>query len=383
MGDGVAESREEWLAVRLVVRERRQELAVAAGALYPDVPRVAGTALLGRPEWVAAEPVELDRVRLDWVDQADRPVVTGGGPETALVRPLAGEGERFGTYAEAVGELDRPALFEDRPTYRLLDADFGAAGVGRLELTSGRYFESTSVSEALVHEFAAAVDERGVEGVRLEDLPLRAAVGDPLDLRRRPVSVAISTLTLRRCGLGEASFLLHWRDPEKVTHAGGMHQVMPVGIFQPGDDNPESVRHDLSLWRNMVREFSEELLGESEDHGRFGSPIRYEEWPFYGRLAAARRDGELRTWALGLGVDPLSMVADVLTVAVFEADLFDDVFGGLVSVNAEGQVVGDDAAVGFAFVEHVVQNLADESMQAAGSAVLRLAWSMRRSVVSD
>jgi carbon monoxide dehydrogenase subunit G len=77
------------------------------------------------------------------------------------------------------------------------------------------------------------------------------------------------------------------------------------------------------------------------------------------------------------------MVADVLTVAVFEADLFDDVFGGLVSVNAEGQVVGDDAAVGFAFVEHVVQNLADESMQAAGSAVLRLAWSMRRSVVSD
>jgi hypothetical protein len=65
-------------------------------------------------------------------------------------------------------------LFEDRPTYRLLDADFGEAGIGRLDLTSGRCFESTSVSEALVHEFAAAVA-----------LPLRAAVGDPLDLRRR------------------------------------------------------------------------------------------------------------------------------------------------------------------------------------------------------
>jgi hypothetical protein len=95
MGDAVAGSREEWLAVRRVVRERRRELAVAAGALYPDVPRVAGTALLGLGDWVASEPVELDRVRLDWVDQADGPVVTGGGPETALARPLAGGEVRY------------------------------------------------------------------------------------------------------------------------------------------------------------------------------------------------------------------------------------------------------------------------------------------------
>jgi hypothetical protein len=378
MGDVVAGSREEWLAVRRVVRERRQELAVAAAALYPEVPRVAGTALLGRGEWVAPEPVELDRVQLDWAERAEEPVVTGGGPETVLVRPLAGDGERFATYAEAVGELDRPALFEDRPTYRLLDADFGEAGSGRLELTSGRYFESTSVSEALVHEFAAAVDERGVEGVRLADLPLRAAVGDPLDLRRRPVSVAISTLTLRRSGPGEASFLLHWRDPARVTHAGGMYQVMPVGIFQPGDDNPDSVRHDLSLWRNMVREFSEELLGGSEDYSRFGSPIRYVEWPFHERLMAARRAKDLRAWVLGVGIDPLSLVADVLTVVVFESDLFDQVFGDLVPENTEGQVVSDGGTTGLAFTDETVQKFsAEESMQAAGAAVLRLARTCR------
>ena len=40
---------------------------------------------------------------------------------------------------------------------------------------------------------------------------------------------------------------------------------MPVGIFQPADDNPASVRADLDLWPGLVREFSEELLGAPED----------------------------------------------------------------------------------------------------------------------
>jgi hypothetical protein len=51
-------------------------------------------------------------------------------------------------------------------------------------------------------------------------------------------------------------FLLHWRDPSKVSHASGLQQVIPVGIFQPADDNPASEHHDLSLWRSMVHEFS-------------------------------------------------------------------------------------------------------------------------------
>lgn len=377
----VAASQEQWLAVRRVLKERRHELSVAAAALYPDVPRVEGTGLLCRDDWVAAEPVELDRVRLGWSDQVDAPAVTGSGPESAAVRPLAGDGQRFRTYADAVGELDRPALFENRPTYRLLGAGFDDVGAGRLELGPGRYFDSMSVSEALAHEFAAAMEESGGGPVRMEQLPLRAAIGDPCDLLRRPVSVAITTLTLRRSGPGEASFLLHWRDPAKVTHAGGMYQVMPVGIFQPGDDNPASVRHDLNLWHGMVREFSEELLGESEDYSRFGSPIRYQDWPLFDQLTAARSAGQLRTWAIGLGIDPLSLVADVLTVAVFDADLLDDVFCNLVAVNSEGDVVNDSGMTGFAFTRESVNKFGtSEPMQAAGAAALYLAWGRRRAL---
>ncbi len=65
----------------------------------------------------------------------------------------------------------------------------------------------------------------------------------------------ITALTLRRTGPGGVSILLtlHWRDPGKVTYAGGMCQMMPVGVFQPADDEEASVRHDLNLWHRGAR----------------------------------------------------------------------------------------------------------------------------------
>jgi hypothetical protein len=135
--------------------------------------------------------------------------------------------------------------------------------------------------------------------------------------------VAISTLTLRRSPAGGATFLLHWRDPAKVTHAGGMYQVGPVGIFQPASGTPGSERGDLSLWHAMVREFSEELLGAPEDYTSDNGPFRYDQWDFNRRLTDARDAGKLSVWCLGLGVDPLTLVADILTVAVLDPGVFD------------------------------------------------------------
>jgi hypothetical protein len=78
-------------------------------------------------------------------------------------------------------------------------------------------------------------------------------------------------------------------------------------------------------------------------------------------------------------MDPLTLVIDMLTVAVFDAAVFDAVFAGLVSANAEGRIVtGEDAAgaaVGVPFSAASVERFtAAEPMQAAGAALLRLAW---------
>jgi len=376
----IDESQQQWRTIRGALKQHRHELSVAAGELYPDVARVDGTGLLCRETWLPDAPIELDELRLGWVDDPLPPPVTASSTESLPVRTLDDAGEPFDTYADAIGALDRPALFENRPAYRPLKADLSYPG-GRLDLTVGRYFDAISVGEALAHEFAAATQEHG-RVTDMRHLPLRSAIGDPCDLWRRPASVAITTLTVRLTRAGDATFLLHWRDPAKVTHAAGMYQVMPVGIFQPADDNSVSVQHDLNLWHSMVREFSEELLGGTEDYARFGSPLEYEQWDFYRRLTEARQAGSLQVSILGLGVDPLTLVTDILTVAMLDADLFDDAFGELVAVNSEGQVVNDGGTSGFALTEESVDNFTGgrQPMQAAGAAALRLTWKHRRSL---
>jgi hypothetical protein len=326
-----------WQDVRRALNTHRFELAGLASRRYPAAPRVASTPLLCRQEWIPDRPLQLEEVKLHWADRAPAPVVDGAEPESAQVRPISAAGKRYPTYADALGAIDPPALFDNRLSYRLLAADLADA-TSSMNLGRARYFDGVSIGEAIAHELAQAwlADPDAIPG---GTLPLRDLVSDPCDLSRRAAIPAITTLTLRRGRAGEASFLLHWRDPAKVTHAGGMYQAMPVDVFQPVDDTTESERNDLSLWRCMVREFSEELLGTTEDYSALGSPVDYGRWDFYQALTGARQAGKLNVACLGIGVDPLSLAVDILTVAVFDGDLFDATFGGLVTTNAEGRVV--------------------------------------------
>jgi hypothetical protein len=383
----VADSPAGWRKLRHALNRHRQELAEVASPLYLDVPRVGATPLMCRPEWVPDHPIPLDAVTLGWTDPPPTPAIDGTERSSASVRPVAGDGARFPTYAEALAALEPPATFENRPTYRILGANLAPErGPARLDLTSGRYFDSVNVGEVLGHELAIAWQGH-LAALTTGDLPFRTSIGDPCDLARRPAGTAITTLTIRRAPDGDASFLLHWRDPAKVAHAGGMYQVIPVGIFQPADDNPASVRNDFSLWRGMVREFSEELLGAAEDYPELGSPLDYTQWPFHQNLSAARQAGKLRVYCLGLGADPLTLAVDILTVAVFDSDVFDAAFSHLVAVNSEGRVVngaGRAGEVGVPFSVDAILPLVGghDPMQAAGAATLQLAWRHRTVLVA-
>lgn len=375
-----APSPRDWRAVRQVLAGRRRELGCAAARLYDGVPRVAGTGLLGRPEWLPPAPVPLADLRLRWDSRPPRPA--GRGPLTAHVRPLRPAGGQYRGYADAIAALDRPALFEDRACYRLL----GARLTGEPELAFGEcsYFDGVNLGHAVAHELAAA-SRAGQHSPATPRLPLRASVGDPCELSRRNATVAVTTLTLRRDPAGAASFLLHWRDPARVNHAGGLYQVLPAGIFQPVTDTPAALRADFSLWRCLVREFSEELLGTSEEYPTSDGVLDYQRWPFHQRLAAARAAGGLRVWCVGVGVDPLTLATDILTVAVFRGDLFDSLFAGLVTSNAEGRVVTEDGSAAIPFTAATVERFSGggEPLQEAGAALLRLAWQHRRHLLAD
>ncbi|MGI5207295.1 hypothetical protein ACQEU6_37675 [Spirillospora sp. CA-108201] len=292
---------EAWRRGRAALNAARGRWGEIADGLYPGVPRVAGTPLLCRDAWIPGAPIPLEGIRLEW---EARPV------PPAVADPADGLPDGYRTYAEAVAALAPPKVFEDRPSHRLL-----AAGPPALRLGPARYFDAVNVGEAVAHELAAGVD----------GLPLRDRIGDPCDLSRRPALPAVTTVTVTTSG----RYVLHRRDAAKVAHAGGLYQVMPVGVFQPlGDEPPD-------LWQCMVREYAEEFLGAGED---YGDDFVQDEWPFHQAMTAARDEGRIRAHFLGLGVDPLTLAVDLLTVVTLDEALFGELFGGLVAVNDEGEV---------------------------------------------
>lgn len=363
-----AESGRSWLTVRSYLVDHRYELGQEAAAEYPDLPKVAGGPLLTRPGWLPTEPLALEALNLEFRPEAAAGYRPDLPTETAV--PIRRDGSRYRSYSAAMAELAAPAVFENRTTYRLLDAKLTGTR-GRLVFGRGRYFDGIDTGEAAAHEYAGT-------RLGLAQPRLRPAIPDPCDLASRPANMAISTLTLCVAGPGDASFLLHWRDPAKVGHAGGLYQVLPVGVFQPSDDTAASEVNDFSLWRCMIREYAEELLGEPEDHAQRGSPIDYESWPFAKAMNAALRRGDARAFVLGLGVDPLTFATDLLTVVALPKPLFVDLFGGLVTQNAEGRLIGHAPGGDVPFDAASVRRFTSaEPVQAAGAALLQLAWRHR------
>ncbi len=383
----VRASQEEWRLVRRHLNQHRAELARMAARLYKADLLVDRAPLLTRPGWLPAQPVDLDQIDIEWTKDPQPQPIDGTEPQAQILCPLRGPGLCYDRYTSAVRYLEPPALFENRPSYRLLGLSWSTPGHGQLRFGLANYFDKLDISEAIGHEFAAAWLHAGRQGrqartVPWHRLPFRALLDDPFDMTRRAVIPAVTTLTLRRRRAdGTAAFLLHWRDPGSVATAGGMYDVVPAGEFQPSSVAPWDLANDLDLWRNVVREFSEELLGTPEHDGSRSAPIDYAAWPLFRALGRARAEGNLRPVCLGVGLDALTLAATILTAVVIDDEAFDEVFGDVVETNAEGVIVavgGRRAAEGIPFTEeNVTRLLTSEPMAPPGAACLALAWKHR------
>jgi hypothetical protein len=297
--------------------------------------------------------------------------ITGTEPVVQRLLPVRANGTRYRTYSEAVAALAAPGIFENRCTYRLLRADLQPRP--RMVFGCGTYFDGIDVGDAAAHEFTTAI----LGEITTQDF--RAAIGEPCDPARRPVNVALSTLTLRYDRTtGAATFPLHRRDGATVGHAGGMYQVLPVGIFQPAGEEPWNAENDFSLWRCIVRELAEELRGQAEDYETHRGPIDYGAWPFADHLTRALDTARVRAFCVGIGVDPLTFATDILTVLTIDAPLYDELFGTVAASNVEGSIL---PAMPFS-AETVEQYASKEPTQAAGAGLLRLAW-RHRSLLLD
>lgn len=386
----VLASQRHWRMVRRYLNRHRLELTDLAAGLYPDVSRVERTPLLIRPDWAFPQPVDLVSIGLRWSDDKTAPGVTGAELEADPLRPLCSGDVRYSRYTRAIRDLDRPTLFENRASYRLTGVDVGPTD-GQLDFGHTTYFDMVDVCEAVAHELAeAAMAARPVEGGDaggLPTLPLRERVGDPFDLTRRALLPSIDTLTIRLDG-DSATIVLHRRDPAQVAVAGGMFHIMPAGIFQPSSLAPEDRRNDFDLWRNVMREYAEEFLGDPEQDGSAGVPIDYDSVEPFRSLNAARRAGQVRPWCFGIGLDPLTLAGEILTAVVIDADVYDELFRDMVSVNNEGAVItetaGGGSAKGIRFDEANVERLLrSEPMAPAAAACVALVWRHRELLLAD
>jgi hypothetical protein len=333
-----------------------------------------GGTLLSRPPWVSSVPLDLASVHLTWEKDELAPEVDGSTARAALPSldladaggPGASDQAMVTRYSEAMRLLAPPRLFTDQPCARLVEVCL-AGERPEIRYADTTYFRLVDVAEALAHESAALGGAPG---------DLRRQVADPFALRRRPAPCSVDTLTIR--GGRNPRIVLHWRDGLAVAVAGNLLHLMPAGVLQPtglrrNNSEPANAPGDerVNLWFTQLREYAEEFLGAScpTDSG----PVDIAVAEPFASLDRARADGRVRTFCLGLGLDPLTLWGELLTATVFDPDTYDGLLGRAVSENDEGS-----HAVAIAFTRDRVERLLGSGdLAPAAAACVEMAWRNR------
>jgi hypothetical protein len=123
-------------------------------------------------------------------------------------------------------------------------------------------------------------------------------------------------------------------------------------------------------------ELAWEYLGNPEHDGD-GPPIDYENEEPFRSLDAARRSGKIRVSCLGVGIDALNYVRDVFTVAVFDADVFDSIFDGMVEQNDEEDFVTGQDRQEFTFDGPTIEPLMS-TLSGSKTRPIPVTWGDRR-----
>jgi hypothetical protein len=376
---------ETFRSIRRDLHGRRASHTTGAASLFAADDRLEHTAYMSAPAWRLSKPISLSDVNVTFVQQPKRPQITGRSSSAAHLLPSVVGTSRTRSYSDVIGSDDqlRPGLWWDAPSYDLLSF-VGTDGRVEISCTSAQYFDMVDVCEAVGHEY---VHNRGEKVVpKRRSLRFRSEIGDPFDIGRRPFVPAIPTLVLLQPAGGPATFLLHARDGAAVASASGLKHVFG-GQFQPSSRHSIDHAEEADIWLAVARELAEEMLDFKEANGSAGGRLSFADEPL-ASLDSMRRDGHLKVWLLGLGLDPLTLWPDLLTVAVIDDEVFRRRFPELPTSNSEGVFVGASSngkeLRGFDFVQSRVDAItADDGTHPAAAACIRLAWKHRAMILGD
>lgn len=365
---------------REFLKDHRADLAEQAAERQRQYRADGALVLLTQVGWIPERPLALNDVSMRL-----RPVEATESvePARARLRRTWPRGLKLGSYSAAIETLDRPSIWFNGPSYRLLEVE----PMGRPSETSpisltfclGRYFDGIDTTAVLGFEEA---DRRLRRSSIRSTGRYRRWLADPFDLTKRTAAPGVNVLTIRSGSEG-TFFFLHRRGSENVAVAMNTTHVAPAGEFQPHADALPVWSSDLDLWRTVMREYAEEFLGVEEASGDLGVTINYAADRPYSRFEKARSEGAVEPTYLGIGLDPLTWKPEVCLVCRWEAPVFDDVFGSMLDRNDEGVlIVGPRHGTGFRGLEFTSSNVLGYAARAdtlpAARACLTLAWRWRR-----
>lgn len=364
-----AKNAAEFDKVRQYVRSHQPELYSIALAGSSQSWIDSGIPLLVKDGWLLKTPRSLDCISLKLVE-SDVPSI-GAQPEASSRAPL--HGMRV-SYSDALATRPEGEGLFNGALYRPIQVE-GTRGGLRITCTKGFYFDYLDNGEALAFEAGA----RLLKGKAPLAGPRRKAVADPFDLSLRPTSLGVNTLTIRKGVNGEVGFYMHKRSGSHVVNEEDQVGLAPAGEFTPSDISYEAMKADFSVWRNIMREYAEEFLGVPESRGRGGRTLDYENDAPFAELSAARDCGALNVWTFGVAIDPLCFKPELLTVCIFAADAFDEIFADMTSSNDEGTLLVGPSRHGIPFTGQNVKLYADnEGTSLAAAASLTLTWRHRK-----
>jgi hypothetical protein len=259
--------------------------------------------LIVKKGWIPERPVNIDKIKLG--TEYDR------SPELIVTKPELGN---YKTYSQAIEKLDKPDNFRNDPQYRLLKVEKDKLTFSSAEY---HYFDKIDNGEYLVYEFAESIEFN-------QGKPNYHKIASGIsDLNELKILAGISTLFLLVSD-DQVRFLMGQRK-KKVGSAEGTFHVIPAGEFQPSSQAVNAFESDLVLWRNIMRESAEEILGKKECDGSSGIPYNYNEEPFIS-LDKGKDSGAIQVFYLGFGLDPLSFQGEILTCALFKEELFNQIY---------------------------------------------------------
>ena len=353
------------------VQANQPELRSVAWNTSPSYWKSEKVPMLVPPGWLLNKPRDLDCITLKLVRDD---IGTSHNVRRRLDLP-ANPFSTYDTYSKALMSRSANAEMFNGVVYQPLSVEVTKRGL-RITCKKGGYFDYLDSSEVLAYELGARVKKSKRNPAAG---PRRRSVTDPFNLMLRSTSLGINTLTIRKDSSGQHGFYMHKRNGHYVVNESGLIHVVPAGEFTPSDISYEALQADFSIWRNIMREYAEEFLGIEESYGRGGRPLDFENDPPYSELSIARKQGELIVRTFGIAIEALCLKPELLTVCIFEGEVFDRIFADMVSEDGEGTLLVGRNSHGISFTQSSIKEYADNKETAsAGAACLKLAWRFRK-----